>query len=345
MTAPVTLGIPQVAHAPSVASGPWWNLNSVAASDRTDAWQQVLSDHYRDWQVPSRLPTDFQAQIQRRELDGIGWVDCVCDPCIGQRTPQQLRHEGESVVGVQFVMEGRERFNTTRGQLELQRGDMVVWTTDQAIDFEVMDRLRKLTLIIPWSRLRQHLPERQHLPAGGKLEARSGAGSLLAAHLLALSGQIDALDIGMCHAVNRWTLDLLAAALTPEPSVGRRASSVAMLRQVQMQAMKNLHDHDLTPVRIAAAHRMSLRHLHLLFQRGGLTVSGWIQDQRLQRCRDALLDPAYRHHHIGEIAYRWGFVSAPHFSRAFKNKFGLSPRELRTAASISPRTPAVLRPR
>lgn len=319
-------------------AGPWWSLDEIAASDRTDAWQRQLCNSYREWQVPRRLPTNFQARLRRRDIAGIGLVECVCDPCAGERTPHQLRRDDDRFVGVQLTTAGRERFHTVDGSLEVASGDLVVWTTDQAVDFEVRERLHKVTLMIPWSSLRNHLPERQRLPWGGRLDGRSGAGSLLASHLLALSSQIDALDASLHRSIHGWTLDLLGAALAPRQAIGRREGGVAMLRQVQMHVLEHLHDNDLTPSRIAAAHRMSLRHLHLLFQRNDLTVSGWIQDQRLQRCKEALLDPACRRHRISEIAYRWGFVSAPHFSRAFKDQFGLSPRELR--ATFFPPTAA-----
>ena len=320
----------ETVHRPA-ESGSWWNLASVAAGDRTDAWQQVLNDTYCDWQLPSRLPASFQARLQRLDLEGIGWVECVCDPCAGERTPQQLRRQSDSEVGVQLVLAGRERFNTTGGSIEVGSGDLVVWTNDKVIDFEVVEPLHKLTLMIPRALLQQHLTPRQHWPKGGKLDTRLPAATLLASHLAALTGRADALDVGMRRAAHRWTLDLLGAAMAPARSNRDPAGGGAMLRQVQWYAMQHLHDGELTPSRIAAAHRMSLRQLHLLFQREGLAVAGWIQEQRLQRCHQDLLDPSCRHHQIGEIAYRWGFVSAAHFSRAYRNRFGLSPRATRAS--------------
>lgn len=317
----------------AAAMGSWRNLAEVSPGDRTDAWQRMLSDSYREWQVPRRLPTDFQARLRSRDIAGSGLVECVCDPCEGRRTLHQLRRDGDRYVGVQLTTAGRERFNTTEGSLEVARGDLVVWTTDSAVDFEVLERLHKVTLMVPWSSLRHHLPERQRLPSSGRMDGRFGVGALLASHLLALASQIDVLDAGLHRSINGWTLDLLGAALAGRQPIGRCEGGIAMLRQVQMHVLEHLHDSDLTPSRIAATHRMSLRHLHLLFQRNDLTVSGWIQEQRLQRCRDALLATTCRRLLISEIAYRWGFVSAPHFSRAFKQRFGLSPRELRTSMS------------
>ena len=56
---------------------------------------------------------------------------------------------------------------------------------------------------------------------------------------------------------------------------------------------------------------------------------GYVQTQRLERCKRDLADPAYQARHIGEIAFAWGFNDLAHFSRIFKQRFGVSPREWR----------------
>jgi transcriptional regulator GlxA family with amidase domain len=45
-----------------------------------------------------------------------------------------------------------------------------------------------------------------------------------------------------------------------------------------------------------------------------------------------LADPRHRHRTIGEIASLTGFVSGAHFSRAFRERFSISPREWRNTA-------------
>jgi AraC family transcriptional regulator, positive regulator of tynA and feaB len=42
-----------------------------------------------------------------------------------------------------------------------------------------------------------------------------------------------------------------------------------------------------------------------------------------------LKDPAMQHHLVCEIAYLVGFKSSAHFSRMFKTRFGVAPREYR----------------
>jgi AraC-like DNA-binding protein len=238
-------------------------------------------------------------------------------------------------VGVQLTTGGRERFRIGDSGVEVTSGDLVVWTTDQVVQFEVLERLHKVTLMIPWTLMRERLPERKQPPSGGKIESRTGVGSLLAVHLLALSNQIDSLDQSVQASVSRSTLELLGIALSGQQPSATFDASAAMLRRVKDFILQHLHEEDLNPTRIAEANNISLRYLHMLFQRSDLTVSGFILDSRLRVCRQALIDPAFQRLQISEIAFRWGFNSVSHFCRTFRGRYGASPSDVRRAALSS----------
>jgi AraC-like DNA-binding protein len=89
---------------------------------------------------------------------------------------------------------------------------------------------------------------------------------------------------------------------------------------------------DLRPERVAAAHHISVRHLHKMFQHQGETVCGHIRRRRLDRVHRALMDPGLAHRSIAGLAAQWGFTEASHFSKLFRAEFGVSPREFREAA-------------
>lgn len=80
---------------------------------------------------------------------------------------------------------------------------------------------------------------------------------------------------------------------------------------------------------IAAAHHISVRYLHRLFEAEDKTVASWIRGRRLERSRLDLLDPALAGRPVSAIGARWGFTSAIHFSRAFRAVYGLPPGEYR----------------
>jgi AraC-like DNA-binding protein len=89
-------------------------------------------------------------------------------------------------------------------------------------------------------------------------------------------------------------------------------------------------DPELSVEGIAQAMRCSSRYLQKLFG-GDETLGRYIWRTRLERCRAALEDPAYADVSVTEIAFSFGFSNASHFSRAFKDRFGLTPRDCRGA--------------
>lgn len=126
-------------------------------------------------------------------------------------------------------------------------------------------------------------------------------------------------------------MDLLAAALAAQLHDEPRGSGPeALLADVYAYVDEHLGEPDLSPARIAAAQHVSLRRLHTLFEGQDTTVSAWIRQRRLDRCRRDLLDPAQRSRPAHAIAARWGLPNAAHFTRLFKATYGLPPARYRT---------------
>ncbi|MDQ0908860.1 AraC-like DNA-binding protein [Streptomyces canus] len=98
-----------------------------------------------------------------------------------------------------------------------------------------------------------------------------------------------------------------------------------LLPRIQAYVLAHLGDGPLTPDDVAAAHHISTRYLHRLFQRQGLTVAAWIKTQRLERCRRDLADPRLAHLPVHAVAARWGFAQPADFSRAFRTAYRISP--------------------
>jgi AraC-like DNA-binding protein len=123
----------------------------------------------------------------------------------------------------------------------------------------------------------------------------------------------------------------LAATLEADPRIlhsNNSAVRCAHLTRVEEFVRRNLADTDLTPERIAQSCAISTRYLHLLFKETEQTISQWIRDLRLQAAHEHLCRSS-GNIQIGQIAYQWGFSDQAQFCNAFKQKFGLTPSELR----------------
>ena len=99
-----------------------------------------------------------------------------------------------------------------------------------------------------------------------------------------------------------------------------------MRDRIKAYIERNLRDPGLSIDQIADAFQCSKRNLHKAFSHDGATISDHIWRLRLERCRNDLLSPSCAWKSITEIAFSWGFNSSTHFSKAFKEAFGMPPR-------------------
>ena len=81
----------------------------------------------------------------------------------------------------------------------------------------------------------------------------------------------------------------------------------------------------------SAAATLSVRALHAAFEDTGESVAGLVRRERLARCYEDLERPSGGS--VTEIAFRWGFRDAAHFSRAFKREFDVTPSDVRHVAT------------
>lgn len=91
----------------------------------------------------------------------------------------------------------------------------------------------------------------------------------------------------------------------------------------------SLSDPDLCPAVVAAAHNISERTLHRLFEREPMTVAETIRTLRLEATYADLVNPRLRRTGVMAIAARWGYRDQAHFTRTFRARYGATPAKLR----------------
>ena len=102
------------------------------------------------------------------------------------------------------------------------------------------------------------------------------------------------------------------------------------VRAAQAYIETNLGDCDLTAEQVAHAQGISRRRLDQIMRSElGVPVTAQIWNRRLEQAAADLIDPLRRALTVFQIAFGVGFEDAAHFSRAFKTRFGSSPRDWR----------------
>ncbi|WP_312879784.1 helix-turn-helix domain-containing protein [Actinomadura luteofluorescens] len=128
-----------------------------------------------------------------------------------------------------------------------------------------------------------------------------------------------------CERITELLCLLLAGQERP-PAPGHLAEVEAVVRRY---VREHATDPGLTGAAMAQDLGWSLRQVQLALQRAGTTPRELIREERLRLVRDRLRNPLDRHVTITDLAHATGFSSASALSHAFRQRFGVSPRELR----------------
>ncbi|THF60311.1 helix-turn-helix domain-containing protein [Pseudothauera rhizosphaerae] len=101
------------------------------------------------------------------------------------------------------------------------------------------------------------------------------------------------------------------------------------VQRVKAFVRAHLHDAGLSIGSIAQGVGLSVSYIHKLFAREPMRLMQWVTAARLEACRRELACHAETRRPIYQIAEAWGFEDQASFSRAFRARFGITPKQAR----------------
>lgn len=302
-----------------------WTTDAFDVRHRYDAWDVELSAVFGRWSAALPSTMNFSATVESRSLDAFKVVECICDPCSATRGHAEMLADESDFLALQLVLDGYEQIRFAGEEVELERGDIFVWDSTKPMDFRVVQRLHKISVLLPLARFRNWLPTSWH-SINRLIRPQSDGGRLLAQYLATLSPRRMVGGFNNCDALIETTIGLLVNSQQITVSRPPESQREMHLEHVYRYIAQHLTDPNLTPAKVAEASRISLRYLHWLFAGIGTSVGQYIIRERLQRCRQELASPATNRRKVADIALSAGFNDVTHFSRRFKQEFGTSPR-------------------
>jgi len=302
-----------------------FTTDSYAAIPRLEAWRSTLAQF------------SIQVKDGRDELHGT--VTSVSSPGGLQfgkvmSSPQEWFFQGGSGDALHLVLplEGTVVVATDVQHTTIKAGDLLYCGPVATATLMLQQDVRLVLVRIPLDAVRTRL-FRPSPSRVGHLTSYGGAGRVLARVIEAVADTMDSLNVDQIRPLDIALPELLVACLAEDETnsamQARTSSQTATLHRIAQIMEARLNDPDLALSTVADEAGVSVRYLQKLFEVVGDSFSHYLRRRRLERCHADLINPTYAHLSITDICFRWGFNDAAHFSRAFRERYNMSPRACR----------------
>ncbi|GAA3554515.1 helix-turn-helix domain-containing protein [Nonomuraea rosea] len=303
--------------------------SDLPAKSRHDAWRGIVCDILGplDLRIDPDAPLRGEVEIGQLGPVGVGRIRTSTPHSI-HRTQGLIHRDNPELYRAVLAVSGSPRLAQDGRQARLRQGEFAIYDFSRPYELAYDAAVRLAVFSFP----RELLTLPAHLTAV-PISAESGAAALAVPLMRRVSTDHQTYQPGSAARLSTVVMDLVGAAVAEraeqEPALPEDSRRRVLLLSVHAFIEQRLGEIDLDPATVAAAHHISVRYLHRLFESENTTVAAWIRLRRLERCRADLSAGGVRP--VSEIAARWGLPDSAHFSRLFRRTYGVPPAEYRRA--------------
>jgi len=303
----------------------------VPAGRRASYWNEVYTSRFAQVTFDPLSRDTFEAELRTGTMGPLGLARVSYNAADVERTRSHIGRTRQRLFSFVLHLRGRGVFTHYGHNTLLDEGDFTLSDNAEPHHLHLQSPADVIILQSPPDVLNDYLPSPERL-CGLRLPAQEGFTRTAAAMMRSL---VDNLDRGVpprfSQMVVRNILEVMATSYAMVFDDGVADCSVAGARRVQARCFIEAHltEPELTPASVAQALDVSPRYLRMLFAADGETVSGYVLRRRLEECARQLASSLRRGQTITEIAFAGGFNATPHFARAFRRQFGMTPRQYR----------------
>lgn len=249
------------------------------------------------------------------------------------RSVKDIKRDGHDFFYIVHQVTGNAIMDHCGTQSVLNPGDLILLDSSRPSDFYFSGMSEQISLLIPRHKLENNV-QNTKLILNQKICSNSRIGAV--AGFITNQFFID-IDTGKdLEGVTEALISLIRPTFTSsdnKPSTYNEKIQKSYFEKAQRCIEAMLSNFELTPEMIASELGTSKRTLHRIFAQNGLSIGRYILDRRLDKCASEF-ESENDIQKISAVAFAWGFNDVSHFSRAFKSRFGVSPRGFRSKATL-----------
>lgn len=303
------------------------------AGDPLAYWQDVVCDLFVPLDCNSAPNHSFAWECVSDGMGDLRLVEMSVTPHRVSHTREHIRRSTNAYFILSQQVGGAGAVFQDGREAVLRPGDLALYDSTRPYELRFAEPMRQRIVRIPQHLMINRLAQVEQLTAR-PVRTESPLGHLCS-DFITSSFAVIGRSAAAGSTVSGTLLDLLCAALREGYASERLESAVSahvLRRRIAQYIDANLSDPDLSVERIAQAMRLSSRYIHMLMKEVDSTPGRLIWSRRLERCAQALADPANASVPVAQIAYAWGYKDAAHFTRSFRSRFDMAPGDYRRRA-------------
>ena len=302
----------------------------IPAADRIEAWEWNARRFCGECRFHFPNRRRFHGSMASKNLSGVGLSLFSSSALSFQKFPTASAHSENRFCTVITQLEGTRWYSQNDSVVVLKPGDSTLIDSAARWSSDCLGDCVRLYVRVPRWLIEDRL-RTTTLPIARIISVATAPGGALFRLANSLYREAEGLNSEEAAAMLETYFGVLSGCLgVPRTDTAPEGNSDRILACIETFIEGHLAESTLGPVEVAAAVGISVRHAHRLFAKKGCTIGDWIRQRRLERCRADLACPRLHDRTITDIAFGWGFSESAHFSRSFKQQFGICPRTFRS---------------
>ena len=325
------------------------SIDNLPAARREAAWRDAVCETFVRLECTPERQAPMHGRLEAGTLGDLHVTRVVSSPQRVERTRERATQDDQPFILMSVQLRGRTIVRQGGREADLTPGCIAFYDTARPYTLMLPNDFDQIVLHVPRQRVEASAPR-----GLDHMAQRLNASDPFAQTILALAPQLlrmlGSARQDMAQRTAAAAMELISLALDSLDSQGgsggltegsppSAASSSgpsghaadALVWRTRDLIGRQLDDTALSPSRLASQVHVSLRRLQEAFQSQGTTLSDCIWGARLDLARGLLASPAHGRESISNVAFCAGFSDVAHFSRRFKQQFGVSPSQYREA--------------
>ena len=300
-----------------------WSTDAINERERFSYWREMICNTL--FSISPESPADiFSARIKVRNSGSSRFAVCESSSYEIIRTQRDIERAPADLYTIYLQLRGQTAIRQRGESISFDRSNIVMSDCRQPFRASLSNDGCRAVAVVPRAMINSRAPWLRNR-AVYKF-ANSHFLDLARRHMVRLvSDDLSELESNL---LTENLCNLLALTSANDAPLDR------LQPELQLEALlafceENLHLPELSPRLVAEHFGLSVRTVHLRFQKIEQTFGQWLLEARLDACSRALRDPLQQTRHISQIAYGCGFNDLSYFNKTFRARFGMSPSQWR----------------